>query len=247
MRTSQLEVIHDISRNFETLLRANERPSLERIVAECSPDIRGQLVGSLIPIELSHNLCHGDSDSHRRLEPYLGIFPWLLDSENSRLLSSLIVAEFRVRQELGDRPAISSVLQRFSVPVSDLEQRLRESLYELEPTIVIFAYDDLEFVIPLDQIVEFGRQPTSTSPSVGSVLASDDRKSVIIAPARRLTVSRKHATFEFFAMGQVAVTRHSRNSVVVINSRIEVEFGATVAVQPPCFVNLGPQAVRLQS
>jgi hypothetical protein len=177
------------------------------------------------------------------LEDYLSRFPELLCGEQDQL--DLVVAEYRVRQEWGDRPPYGAYRQRFPQVGSSLEPTLRGVALQLTSAVLrVYEREILVFATNFTSPVELGRQKTGETPPVSRV-AAEHIERIVLAPVHDPTISRSQLYLDVVAKNVFLVENRSRKSSVFVEGKDRLPAGETRCLSLPFGVSVGRITVQM--
>ena len=180
---------------------------------------------------------------HPQLEDYLVRYPQLRNQPRAQF--GLIVAEYRVRQQWGDRPKYEDYHIRFPHFEPNLESALRTVAMELTPSCVrVYRHRDLVFSTRLSFPLEIGRQKMGEPPPYCWQETNGGGR-IIIAPLEDNRISRSHVYLDIVAKNEFRVENRSAKSSLYIYSvgRLPPDGGRYVT--RPLLIKLGQIAVSL--
>ena len=242
---SQLEQVHKLCNQFEQQLRRVNKPRIAEFVAQMPEQAHLSTLEWLIPLEMSHAWATHDETASPppcTMLGYTKLFPQLEEPANTQLREELLVAEFRVRQELGDRPHVRDFVANYQLS-SKLDSVIRQCLMQLSPTYVVLD-NNLGVQLPLDRPILLGRDTAGCD--AGHVNENANGYRVTVAPKSEDRVARSHAMVELVAINEVAVRAISSKAVTAINLEVEVQPMTVWLGKPPFQLNAGPCALQVQ-
>ena len=108
----------------------------------------------------------------------------------------------------------------------------------------VYRHKSVEYTTVLDAPMELGRQDQKRG-EPRPYNRTDDRKKLVIAGYRELTISRTHALLEPLASGHLRVSNCSKTSMVRIDAE-NLFPGDTREVEIPVLLILGDRVVRVE-
>ena len=238
-----LDVLDQINSICDEFERAQGTAEIDPLLERIPSQFHVNLLTWLIPLDLEQRWSRGFPV--KPLRTYLERFPILLEHPNA--LQRLAISEFRIRQEVGDAPAIDDALDSFPELREPLEPIFRRTLFELSPCQVrVFRDDELANVFVLDRLIEIGRQSSGEPDPIALSMQGDSKARLIIADRHETSVSRKHVSCEILRKHQIRILNFSVRSSVVINGQRSLESGVSCVERPPFTLHLGPKTLRIE-
>ncbi|MEZ6118597.1 MAG: hypothetical protein R3C28_18805 [Pirellulaceae bacterium] len=238
-----LDVLDQINSICDEFERAQGTVEIDQFLDLIPVQFHVNLLAWLIPLDLERRWSRGFPV--KPLRSYLEKFPSFLEQPD--VLQSLAISEFRIRQEVGDAPAIDDALDSFPELREPLEPIFRRTLFELSPCQVrVFRDDELANVFALDRLIEIGRQSLGEPDSISLAMQDSGKARLIIADRHETSVSRKHVSCEILRKHQIRILNFSARSSVVINGQQPLGAGASCVERPPFTLHLGPKTLRIE-
>lgn len=238
-----LDVLDQINSICDEFEQAQGTVEIDQFLELIPIQFHVNLLAWLIPLDLERRWSRGFPV--KPLTTYLQRFPSFLEQPDA--LQSLAISEFRIRQEVGDAPAIDDALNAFPELREPLEPVFRKTLFELSPCQVrVFRDDELANVFGLDRLIEIGRQSSGEPDPIALTMQDNTNARLIIADRSETSVSRKHVSCEILRKHQIRILNLSARSSVVINGLRPVESGSFCVERPPFTLHLGPKTLRIE-